>query len=244
MPECIECGFIMDHVVEVDARSVVRCPQCDRASDIYYECDVIQKWIDVALLRRRAWAHILYNEPALFLQSIYIALFCCLLEAFVAQSSHVINTQSVSSVDPVIPLHYVQVVRIIKGPYFSSMHYTSTIPSLLFFSVEEYILISVAAAWMGTLLRRHSSHPLRRWLFVVGLANSSKVCYLIFLTFLTPSTLLPIVDVIFFVWLAQGFRTLLRDQPQVMALSCVFVCAFTRFLLRFASGWAPQFLRS
>lgn len=237
----------MDKIVDKDARTVARCPYCDRTSDIYYECDVVQKWIDVALLRRRAWAHILFNED-LFLTSIYVSLFCSFLEAFVAHSNAVLREQTVSSSSdsPLTPpsLNSVQLVRIIKGPYFSFMNYTRSIPLRTFFAVEEYIFMSVGASCMGNIVRPHSSYSFRRWLYVVSVANLSKLCYMIFITFMTPSSLLPIVDLIFFFWLAQGFRTLLRDQPQVMTFMCVFMCAFARFLLRLTTGWAPQFLSS
>lgn len=239
MPACIECGFYVEHILDLDTRTVIRCPHCDRSSDIYYECDVVQKWVDVALLRRRAWAHILFNDRELFLKSIYVALFCCFLEAFVVYSNTVLRSQVVSSSNE-DALQSLQLVHIIKGPYFSLMNYTSALPSLLFFSVEEYFLISVAAGWMGSIMRRHFSNPLQSWVFVVSLATSSKLCLMIFLTFMTPSSLLPIVDLIFFLWLTQGFRILLRDQSLVLAFVCVFVCALSRFSLRFASGWAPQ----
>lgn len=239
MPSCIECGFYMEHIIDLDTRTVIRCPQCDHSSDIYYECDVVQKWVDVALLRRRAWAHILFNDRDLFLKSIYVALFCCFLDAFVVYSNTVLRSQLASSSNEVA-LQSLQLVRIIKGPHFSSMNYASALPSLFFFSVEEYFLISVAACWMGSIMRRHFSNPLRSCVLVVSLATASKLCLMIFLTFMTPSSLLPIVDLVFFLWLTQGFRILLRDQSLVLAFACVFVCALTRFSLRFASGWAPQ----
>eukprot|EP00796_Vickermania_ingenoplastis_P001062 gene1062-632_t len=183
MPQCIECGHFMEEAIHPETRTVNRCPNCDKVCDTYYEFDEVQKWIDVALLRRRAWAHILFNERSIFLKSIYVEL-----------------PLRVSS------LH---LVRIIKGPYFHMMNYTATLPRLIFYAIQEFVLLSVAAAWMGNILRSRSGNPLRRWIFAVSLAVSSKFSYCIFLTWVTPTHLLPIVDGIFFLWLTRAFRILL-----------------------------------
>lgn len=222
--------------------TVNRCPHCNRVSDTYYEFDAFQKWIDVALLRRRAWAHILFNEREIFQLSICTALFCCLVEAFVVRSTSVLLSHA--------PLHHqdesllsLQLVRLIKGPYYSSMNYMTTLPRLTFYAIQEYVLIAVAAAWMGSRVRS-SKNSLRRWVFVVSLATTSKLSYLFFLTWVAPSSLLPIVDVVFLLWLARGFRTLLYHQSWMLSVLFVSVCVLGRWVLRYASLWAPQILLS
>eukprot|EP00796_Vickermania_ingenoplastis_P009234 gene9234-6487_t len=211
MPQCIECGHFMEEAIHPETRTVNRCPNCDKVCDTYYEFDEVQKWIDVALLRRRAWAHILFNERSIFLKSIYVVLLCCCIEAFVVRSNAVLSSVTAASDAGTAAsgLSSLHLVRIIKGPYFHMMNYTATLPRLIMYAIQEFVLLSVAAAWMGNILRSRSGNPLRRWIFAVSLAVSSKFSYCIFLTWVTPTHLLPIVDGIFFLWLTRAFRILL-----------------------------------
>lgn len=245
MPQCIECGFFIDQVINPETRTVNRCSHCDRICDTYYEFDEVQKWVDVALLRRRAWTHILFNEQKVFAMAVYVTILCCFLEAFVVRSSAVLRSAPPPPLTDAAVLTSLQLVRIIKGPYLSMMRYTSTLPTLIVYAVQEFALVAGTGAWIGNTIRSpHPTqhNPLRRWVLVVSLAHASKLCYVFFLIWMTPSSLLPIVDLIFFLWLVRGFRALLTDQSWFVTFACAILCALVRGIFRFATGWAPQLL--
>lgn len=250
MPQCIECGCGMKAVINPETQTVNRCPSCDLACDTYYEFDVVQRWIDISLLRRRAWSHILFNEEALYYHIEYIiAIVCCGFEAFVVRSLDVMRAAerspqlaSLKEVKGAAALSSLNLFRIISSPLFPYMHYMDSLPRLFFFSIQELVLLAVTAAWMGNMIQSRSSIPLRRWVFVVALAAASKTTYTFFLFWMTPTSLLPIVDGIFVLWLARGFRTILVHHSWFLTFLCVGACVLTRVLLRFATKWSPQLL--
>lgn len=241
MYQCIECRHHLTEIINSHTRTVHRCPNCDEICDSYYECDEIQKWIDVILLRRRAWVHILFNEDDL-VTIICCAVLCCGLEAFIVRSKNVLlaHSPNLPKGEDISGISHLQLVRNIKSPYFSLMEYASTLPFLIASAIEEYILLTVAAAWIGNTIGRAYAKPLSRWVLVVALANASKAGYTFFLIWMTPPFLLSIIDLVFYLWLFRGFLTLFPQQSSFIPLTCVAVCALTRGLFRFASGWAPQ----
>lgn len=86
MPRCTNCSHHVAELVRTEhgALVAVRCPWCDTQCDPYLELDGVQKCLDVFLLRRMAWSHIVHNMQDAWRVLVPLVLLCVVLETYTA----------------------------------------------------------------------------------------------------------------------------------------------------------------
>lgn len=250
MPRCIECYASVGQVIHPDTQTVERCPQCGNPCDTYYEFGKVQKWIDVALLQRRAWVHLLFNESGDLFTYFLVGLLCCVLEAFVVRTRTVwaevlVDEDAMASKGIFLNDNAttLQIVKIIQSPVLPLMDYSSTLPRLAFYALVEYFILTVVAVWAGHQLCAPDAkyeEELVRWVRAVMLATATKLVYGLFLIWKGPPLVLPVVDTLFVVWMICGFSTLLLDRWWLYSAPAVLLCVGARLFFRYLTGWSAQ----
>lgn len=240
MPRCIECGCEVDHIVSAETQTVELCRHCGRSCDTYFEFGDVQKLLDVVLLRRRAWIHVLCNAGSTVPQ-LLLPFVSCLLEAVVVRNLSVLKSLSNSEVASLLPHgNSLQLVPLAQSPIWERMHYRYTIAPLFFYSVVEFALIVVGSMWMGTHLRSNEEKyqdVLLRWLQCGCFASCSKLVYALFLVWSIPPTMLCLCDISYFVWLGCGFNALIHKRSWLYSIMGVLLCVGVRALYRYVTKW-------
>lgn len=249
MPRCIECMSSVARVVHPETNTVERCAVCGESVDTYFEFGDTQKWIDIALLQKRTWVHAICNKTDATLRYVLFAVLCCGLEAFVARSFFVLWASGWASSDPDSSQDAkpdsrtlsLQVVKTLQDPTrLAMMQYGSTLPRLTFYAtVEFFLLVAVAVSLGGKLCPKDEDYEevLGQWVRAVSLASSVRVVYVVFLIWHVPMSLLPVVDFLFFVWLARGVFVLTMDHSWVYSVPAILLCAGARFFFRQLTEW-------
>ncbi|KAK7198667.1 Arv1-like family [Novymonas esmeraldas] len=249
MPVCIECGRGVPRIIKPDTETVERCGECGHVCDFYYEFGDVQIWIDVVLLRRRAWAHVLFNDTDYYTKMI-IFLLCCVVEAMVVQSLTVLQAIPLFTED----LHHsplytedrevrsLQLVRILQSSFLPLMNYPATIPHLFIFTFTENALVASVATWLGRFLYRRHGHRSRRWFMEAALASYAKLSYLLFLVWAIPPSMLPMVDFVYVLWLGCAFTVLGLEHHWRYPVAAVLGCVSARGVFRYLTKWCPQIL--
>ncbi|KPI86647.1 hypothetical protein ABL78_4262 [Leptomonas seymouri] len=249
MPMCIECGHAVPRIIKPDTETVERCGKCGFVCDSYFEFGDVQVWIDVVLLRRKAWAHVLFNQSHHYTMHAVLVL-CCIIEAVVVHSLHVLEaiphlTNELYNSSLYTPDHQVrslQFVRILQSPFLPLMHYPSAIPHMLVFVLAENALIASMATWLGRSFNRNYEYTARPWFMEAALASCAKLSYVLFLIWAMPPSLLPMVDFVYLLWLGCAFTVLGFERHWLCPLIAVVTCVFARFLFRYLTRWSPQVL--
>ncbi|ORC79831.1 protein ARV1 [Trypanosoma theileri] len=254
MPRCIECGFDIARIVHPETEMVEKCPTCGRCCDKYYEFACVQKWIDVAILERRAWIHVVFNQTNILPSLLLAALISCLVEAYVVRTTSVyalLQRKSVylekSIIENTSTLESLQIVRNLRPDMIPLMMYWSTWPALFLYACTEYLLSLVAAIWLGVQLKRgvdggEDDAVMITWAKSVSLAHTAKLGYLLFLVWRIPIPLVVVVDFVFLLWTIRGFSITANHTTRFFAFIAVSVCLLTRVIFRHVTGWSPQLI--
>lgn len=249
MPVCIECGHAVPRIIKPDTETVERCDACGCVCDSYFEFGDVQIWVDVVLLRRKAWAHVLFNQADHYTTHVMFVL-CCIVEAIVVQNLTVLeaiphltddlHNSSLYTADQQV--RSLQFVRILQSPFLPLMDYPSSIPHLLVFAMTESALVASVATWLGRFFYRDYEYVARPWFIEAALASYAKLSYGLFLIWAMPPSLLPMVDFVYMLWLGCAFTVLGFERHWLYPLIAVSACVFTRFLFRYLTKWCPQVL--
>ncbi|KEG10462.1 protein ARV1 [Trypanosoma grayi] len=253
MPRCVECNFNIARIVHPETEVVEKCAACGRCCDRYYEFAYVQKWIDIVILERRAWIHVLFNQKELFLPLLLSALLSCLMEAYVVRTTSVYDNLRNSKFYLPAPLdsnltatESLQLVRNLRQDVMPLMMYLSTWPTLFLYACVEYFLCLIVAIWVG--VRSHGGggsgedDAMVTWATAVSLAYTAKLGYLVFLVWRIPIPLAVVVDFVFLMWAIQGFSVTANHSTRFFPVVAVALCAFTRVLFRHITGWSPQLI--
>lgn len=254
MVRCVECLTLVQRIINPDTNTVERCPLCGESVDKYVEFGSTQRWIDIALLQKQAWVHSICNEERVTLHYVLLALMCCSLEAFVVATYSVLSSllpeggdgtlESGTAEEPFgFPL---QVVKVLQSPkWLEAMSYPSAVPPLMFYAAMEYLLLLAVGVWLGTQLCSKGGkyeEVLTQWVRAVSLASAVKVGYSIFLIWKVPVSLLPLLDYLFFVWLARGIFVLTIDHSWAYGVPGIALCLAARTFFRQLTHWNAAML--
>lgn len=247
MPVCTACCQSVQRTVKPDTKTVERCPHCGRICDTYEEFGDVQIWIDVLLLRREAWAHVLFNKQQ-YLNRLVVLLICCAVEALVVNNLNVlrsfprmgINAESSILYTPEGNVRSLQLVRIFQCPLFSQMSYSAHLPQLFISSLTENMLVASVATWLGYLLHAQNDHFSQPWFLEVAVASHIKLCYCLFLIWTVPPSLLPVVDFMYIIWFGRALTVLTFDRHWFFSILSVASCIGVRCCYRSLTQWAPQ----
>ncbi|RNF27626.1 protein ARV1 [Trypanosoma conorhini] len=255
MPRCIECNALVRRIVQPETEMVDKCVRCGRCCDKYYEFADVQKWIDVVLLERRAWTHVLYNQRGIFSSLFLAAVFCCLIEAYVVRTTCVYAelrggkdlfsaTQDSNWGGGEDSL---QLVRNLRSEMLPRMMYPETWPTLFLYACLEYLLCLVSAVWLGVQSQRGvapgQDDAMTTWATSLSLTYTAKLGYLVFLVWRIPIPLVVVVDFVFLLWMVRGFRVAASNHPsRLLAVAAVTVTLLSRVLFRHFTGWSPQLI--
>lgn len=249
MPVCIECGYGVPRIIQPDTGTVERCGGCGCVCDSYFEFGDVQVSIDVVLLRRRAWAHVLFNRTDHYTMHVIFVL-CCVVEAVVVHSLTVLeaipqvtedlHNSSLYTSD--LQVRSLQFVRILQSPFLPLMNYPSAIPYLFIFSLTESALVASVATWLGRFFYGNYASAARPWFIEAAVASYAKLSYVLFLIWAMPPSLLPMVDFVYVLWLGCAFTVLGFERHWLYPLIAVAACVFARFLFRHLTRWSPQLL--
>ncbi|EKF32762.1 hypothetical protein MOQ_003384 [Trypanosoma cruzi marinkellei] len=252
MPRCIECSAFVQRIVHPETEMVEKCVSCGRCCDKYYEFADVQKWIDVVLLERRAWMHVLFNQRGIFLSLFLASLVCCLIEAYVVRTTSVYadirNRKIFFSETPGGNLSgedSLQLVKNLRPDMLPLMMYVDTWPTLFLYASMEYFLCLIAAVWIGVQSQRGDApgqdDAMTTWATSVSLAYTAKVGYLVFLVWRIPIPLVVVVDFLFLLWMVRGFSITASSHPsRFLAIAAVIVSVLARVLFRHLTAWSPQ----
>ncbi|KPA79787.1 hypothetical protein ABB37_05527 [Leptomonas pyrrhocoris] len=249
MPVCIECGHAVPRIIKPDTETVERCGECGCVCDSYFEFGDVQVWIDVVLLRRKAWAHVLFNQVHRYTMHVMLVL-CCVIEAVVVHSLRVLEAipriaggvQNSSLYTSDQQVRSLQFVRILQSPFLPLMDYPTTIPYLFIFAMTENALVASMATWLGRFFYRNYEYTARPWFIEAAFASYAKLSYVLFLIWAMPPSLLPMVDFVYVLWLGCAFTVLGFERHWLYPLIAVVACVFARFLFRYLTKWSPQIL--
>ncbi|RNF12611.1 protein ARV1 [Trypanosoma rangeli] len=254
MPRCIECNSFVQRIVEPETEMVDKCVMCGKCCDKYYEFADVQKWLDVVLLERRAWIHVLYNQRDIFLSLFLAAVVCCMIEAYVVRITSVYadlrknkflfsatEERNLSREDSL------QLVINLRSDILPLMMYPDTWPTLFLHACMEYFLCLVAAVWIGV----QSQHgvasgqedAMATWATSVSLTYTAKLGYVVFLVWRIPIPLVVVVDFVFLLWMVRGFSITASNHPsRLLGIVAVAVPLLARVLFRYFTGWGPQLI--
>ncbi|AIN99112.1 hypothetical protein LPMP_252500 [Leishmania panamensis] len=249
MPVCIECGHGVPRIIKPETKTVELCGECGRICDTCCEFGDVQIWIDVVLLRRRAWAHVLFNQTDYYTKLI-IFLLCCVVEAVVVQNLTVLEAitffmgdlQNSSLYTPERQVRSLQLVRIIQSSFLPLMSYPSSIFRLFVFTFTENVLVASIATWLGRFFYPSYGHRERLWFMEAALASYAKLSYFLFLIWAIPPSMLPMVDFVYILWLGCAFTVLGFGHHWLYPVVTVLVCVFARGMFRYLTKWSPQLL--
>lgn len=249
MPVCIECGCGVPRIVTPDTETVARCGECGHVCDSYYEFSDVQIWIDVVLLRRRAWAHVLFNQTDYYTK-IVVFLLCCVMEAVVVRSLIVLKALPLITNDlhnsslytPDREVRSLQIVRITQSSILPLMSYPTTVLQLFVFTFTENALVASVATWLGRFLFHGYGHQACPWFVEAALASYAKLSYVLFLIWPIPPSMLPMVDFVYVLWLGCAFAVLGLERHWVCPVAAVVACVFARGVFRYLTKWSPQVL--
>ncbi|AYU79589.1 Arv1-like family [Leishmania donovani] len=249
MPVCIECGHGVPRIIKPDTETVERCGECGHICDICYEFGDVQIWIDVVLLRHRAWAHVLFNQTDYYTKLVIFVL-CCVVEAVVVHSLTVLKAipfftddlENSSLYTPERQVRSLQLVRIIQSSFLPLMNYPSAIPHLFIFTFTENALVASIATWLGRFFYRSYGHREHLWFVEAALASYAKLSYVLFLIWAIPPSMLPMVDFVYVLWLGCAFTVLGFDRHWMYPVAAVLICVCARALFRYLTKWSPQVL--
>ncbi|CBZ27817.1 conserved hypothetical protein [Leishmania mexicana MHOM/GT/2001/U1103] len=249
MPVCIECGHGVPRIIKPDTETVERCGECGHICDICYEFGDVQIWIDVVLLRHRAWAHVLFNQTDYYTKLV-IFMLCCVVEAVVVHSLTVLKAiplftddlENSSLYTPERQVRSLQLVRIIQSAFLPLMNYPSAIFHLFIFTFTENALVASIATWLGRFFYRSYGHRERLWFVEAALASYAKLSYVLFLIWAIPPSMLPMVDFVYVLWLGCAFTVLGFNRHWMYPVVTVLVCVFARGVFRHLTKWSPQVL--
>ncbi|KAH9599612.1 Arv1 protein [Trypanosoma melophagium] len=254
MPRCIECGFDIARIVHPETEMVEKCAACGRCCDKYYEFARVQKWIDIVILERRAWIHVVFNQKNIFSSLLLAALISCLVEAYVVRTTSVYTLLQHNSVyleksiiENSSTLESLQIVRNLRSDMVPLMMYWSTWPALFLYACIEYLLCLMVAIWIGVRLQRggdarQDEAMMITWAKTASLAHTAKLGYLLFLVWRIPVPLVVVVDFVFLLWTIRGFSITTNHSTRLVAFIAVSCCLFTRVIFRQITGWSPQFI--
>ncbi|KAF8300211.1 hypothetical protein TcYC6_0059850 [Trypanosoma cruzi] len=252
MPRCIECSAFVQRIVHPETEMVEKCVSCGRCCDKYYEFADVQKWIDVVLLERRAWMHVLFNQRGIFSSLFLASLVCCLIEAYVVRTTSVYadirNRKILFPATPGSNLSgedSLQLVRNLRSDMLPLMMYVDTWPTLFLYASMEYFLCLIAAVWIGVQTQRGDASgqddAMTTWATSVSLAYTAKVGYLVFLVWRIPIPLVVVVDFLFLLWMVRGFSITASSHPsRFLAIAALVVSVLSRVLFRHLTAWSPQ----
>lgn len=243
MPRCVECGTIVEWIVNPDTNTTEICENCGDSCDIYYEFGTTQKWIDIALLRTRAWAHVIFNDDFATSNYFLIAILGCFLEAFVMRSASVLT-----SAGPTMrpdDAHQksnvsLRLVGIIQGPLLDTMNYRNTLPQLFFYALLEFLLLVSVSVWVGNSFKPRDAkyeEVLGLRIRAVSMASCVKLTYILFLIWNIPLSSVPAVDLLFFAWLARGLSVV--PNSAWLAIPGIILCSAARMIFRRLTEWFP-----
>lgn len=230
----------MGRIVNPDTQTVDKCPVCGESSDIYYEFGDTQLWIDLSLLQKRAWIHILYNKNDKSFRYLEAALTGCLFEAFV------ISVLTRCWEDPHFHLQSLQIVKIFHSSPTETMLYLQSFPHFLVYSICEHMLFVVFFIWVGNCCSPTGAQykdTVKQWMRAAHLIGCVKLIYALFLIWMIPLSILPIVDFFALAWLLRLFSVLLIDRSKILSLPAVVMALMPRLLFRYLTGWCPPVIR-
>ncbi|KAG5503393.1 hypothetical protein GH5_04466 [Leishmania sp. Ghana 2012 LV757] len=249
MPVCTECGHGVPRIIKPDTETVERCGECGSVCDTCYELGDVQIWIDVVLLHRRAWVHVIFNRSDYYTKLV-IFLLCCVLEAVVVQSLTVLEAipfftedlRNSSLYTPERQVRSLQLVRIIQSSFLPLMNYPSAIWHLFIFTFTENALVASVATWLGRFFYHSYGHRARPWFVEAALASYVKLSYFLLLIWAIPPSMLPMVDFVYILWLGCAFAVLGFEHHWLYPVAIVLCCVFARVLFRYLTKWSPQVL--
>ncbi|EPY31596.1 hypothetical protein STCU_02688 [Strigomonas culicis] len=237
---CVECATPVGRIVNPETQTVEKCTACGESSDVYYEFGDTQLWVDLSLLQKRAWIHILYNKNDTSLRYLEAALIGCLFEAFVVA----VLTRCWD--DGTLQLHSLQAVKVFHAPPAEAMLYLQSFPHFLVYSVCEHLLCVVFFIWVGNCLSPSGVHykdTVELWMRAAHLIGCVKLIYVLFFIWMIPLSILPIVDLFALAWLLRLFSVMLMDRSKLLSLPAVAVAIVPRLLFRYLTGWCPPVIR-
>ncbi|KAG5502981.1 hypothetical protein JKF63_04754 [Porcisia hertigi] len=249
MPVCIECGHSVPRIIKPDTETVERCGRCGHICDTCFEFSDVQIWIDVVLMRRQAWAHVLFNQTDYYAMLV-IFLVCCVMEAVVVQNLTVLDAiphitedlQNSFLYTPERRVRSLQLVRILQSSFLPLMHYPTAVFNLFIFTLTENALVASVATWFSRFFFCSSGHRAHPWFVEAALASYTKLSYFLFLIWAIPPSMLPMVDFVYVLWLGRAFTTLGCERHWLYSAASVLGCAFARGLFRYLTKWSPQVL--
>lgn len=254
MPRCIECEVDISRTIDPETNTVRRCPNCGRRCDIYYEFSEVQICINLLLMQRRAWLHVLFNHPYSLKSCIIQALSACFLESFIARTLFVIRVCAKSDCYTRLPsdtfhddawTKSLQFVNVLQSPMMPMMNYMRTLPLFFLYSSVEYFLLIVIAVCTGKRFcesKDRYEDTLERWVRIVSMATTVKLSYILFLIWIIPTSIIVVVDVLFFMLLFRGFLSLFAGASWPRALPAVILCIAARIAYRQWTGWNSQLM--
>ncbi|CAD2217437.1 protein ARV1 [Angomonas deanei] len=243
MSRCIECGQEVPRLINPDTQTVEHCDACDSSVDLYFEFNSLHLWIDMILLQRRAWIHILYNSNKTIKHYLQGACISCFLEAFVSRSKLVITKRSATP-----ELESIQIVKIAESPISSYMNYTHTLPTLFVFSASESIFILSMLIWFGKHFEPKGGlykNVIERWVKAACIATNVKMFYALFLVWVIPLSALQIVDYIYFIWLFRAVSVMVLGKSvyfSVLHVAILSLLVGCRIFFRYVTEWSPQII--
>ena len=154
---CVECGAGARQLA-TDVKILTRCARCGATCDPYLECDAVVAALDVALLRRSAWRHVIHNRSDARLLVAYLAATLLVtLQALVCRSAVAASgmpfafpfaVAPAGSLPPTLQLHLAAAASpaasgLLGRPWLDTLSLAAV---LAFCAVAESMLLAVAVA--------------------------------------------------------------------------------------------------
>lgn len=261
MPRCTNCSHHVPQLVRTEQGVVVvvRCDRCDTQCDPYLELVGVQKCLDVFLLRRMAWSHVVNNLQDAWKVLVPLVLLCVALETYtsaVFESYAALlrgsgGVASVSHADHFWQRPTLKLVDNLQSSRNTLVIHGSTMGETYLYGLLEYIFVTLTitwgCSWSAVITGGDGSDlEMRRVLgksfSATAVLWSLKLVFGLFLLWDIPLYLVVTVDTLSLLWLLRAVRTI---SPRSTVTSSVVVCLLAvgaRFGFRGVTRWCPLYI--
>jgi hypothetical protein len=263
MPRCTNCALHVPELVRTEqgVLVVVRCIRCDTQCDPYLELVGVQKCLDVFLLRRMAWSHIVHNLNDAWRVLAPLVFLCVVLETYTAgvieSYSHLLRVGGggVTSLTDVAFWQHptLKLVANLQPARNGLVIHLGPMCEAYLYGLLEYIFVTLTITWgcswsavVGSGSDSNNDAEMRRVLgksfAATAVLWSVKLVFALFLLWDIPLYLVVAVDALSILWLLRAVRTI---APTSTVTSSLIVCALAvgaRFGFRGVTRWCPLYL--
>ncbi|CUG44509.1 transmembrane protein, putative [Bodo saltans] len=264
MPRCTNCDSHVAELVRTEqgVLVVVRCSHCDTQCDPYLELVGVQKCLDVFLLRKMAWSHIVHNLKDAWRVLVPLVFLCVVLETYTAE---VIESYSqllrvggsgTSLTEEGFWQHpTLKIVDNLQPARNGLVIHLGAMCEAYLYGLLEYIFVTLTITWGcswsamvggGGSDGANNDAEMRRVLgksfSATAVLWSVKLVFALFLLWDIPLYLVVAVDALSILWLLRAVRTI---APRSTVTSSLIVCALAvgaRFGFRGVTRWCPLYL--